>query len=588
MSRFLSAALTFTIFINGWHQLLGAEDIETSMTVHAALNANDTSRISGTSNLTEGKKIGFIFHDYFTRSIVSIANVSAAVKGDGSFAINSFEIRHFTPGKYQLIARQYQGPFLNPTDEAGLFRLNSGLVNLNKMPSASTEFTIGAPSDVENQANQIKAEIDGYSQLATDLKKLQRFIISGKKDDVFGLPFSQGIKQRGARGRFMKELNTKQSDIAAKINARGIKILNDDLREQLSNFDFLIKALDLEEAGKTIQSSKPTKSKISVKAFEKKIKQLNKSYNRKIKDIKSRIAAYEKGDDQIAGDGPAKPAGINKGKPSIRTWRDATGKHTINAAFVKYENNIVTIRKLNGEEKSFPIKKLSDKDQVYVWKVAAGPTPVIEGKAVTIKFDGQRLLINGTTISEKPTRSEITKVLGDSRAWPTLGSSKSDRMTQWINELDTISKANPGDSKKYTLNLMLGGTSPHNRDYMVWDNLGIAAELPESQSGEPTQPIQTLIVFFDQNHHAEAKNTVWGGQRIPKKFFLGKAIFSDRPLQEDSAINIFNNPKFEKRDGTPHEFRIPDAEIRHALTLSKTDNPFENQKIRLQTLIINF
>ena len=70
----------------------------------------------------------------------------------------------------------------------------------------------------------------------------------------------------------------------------------------------------------------------------------------------------------------------------LRTWTDATGKHTMQAELVDFNDGTVRLRKLGGEEITLPVEKLSDADRQFVQQQPkpesavrpAGPRPATQ------------------------------------------------------------------------------------------------------------------------------------------------------------------------------------------------------------------
>lgn len=50
----------------------------------------------------------------------------------------------------------------------------------------------------------------------------------------------------------------------------------------------------------------------------------------------------------------------------FRIWEDVTGRFTVEAKFVRYEDDLVTIERRDGVEVTLPIDRLSDEDKQWV------------------------------------------------------------------------------------------------------------------------------------------------------------------------------------------------------------------------------
>lgn len=78
----------------------------------------------------------------------------------------------------------------------------------------------------------------------------------------------------------------------------------------------------------------------------------------------------------IALAGPAVPLSVlavqNKASeeliPNMRVWKDRSGRHSLEAELVGYENSIVELKKEDGTTISIPLKELSNSDKWYVRK----------------------------------------------------------------------------------------------------------------------------------------------------------------------------------------------------------------------------
>lgn len=349
-----------------------AAEPEPQITLKVALQFNDTLIISGFSKLTKGDRLGFIFQDEFTRGLLSTLSGSALIDANGGF-MQSIELPvNFSPGIYRVVARQYEGAFLNPTNKEGLFKLNNMMVRLNKMPEGSSTFLKGDNEDVLSQINQTKQEIQEYRSVTKDIQKLAKKINRGKKLGVYGLPNFMGIKDRVKRGKFLKELSDDQRKIKNNINVRGVVPLNENLSNQLFNMDMLVKSLDIEFASRGLERSRTRKN--GLKNVETKLKQQRSEYNRSVKAIEKRIKDYGKSMTLINhdhDDGDRKTQALRNDYP-LRTWHDSSGQFDVKAVFVKVEEGSVTIRRQNGKEISVPLLSLSNADQVYVRKLTAG------------------------------------------------------------------------------------------------------------------------------------------------------------------------------------------------------------------------
>jgi hypothetical protein len=75
-------------------------------------------------------------------------------------------------------------------------------------------------------------------------------------------------------------------------------------------------------------------------------------------------------------EGDAKPAETqpeSTAQPGLRTWRDASGSFEVEARFVTYQNEKVTLQRKDGRKINVPLERLCEEDQVYVKKQ---PKPV--------------------------------------------------------------------------------------------------------------------------------------------------------------------------------------------------------------------
>lgn len=55
---------------------------------------------------------------------------------------------------------------------------------------------------------------------------------------------------------------------------------------------------------------------------------------------------------------------------AIRTWTDASGQYTIEAAFIKVKSSVVTLRKQDGSEITIPLDTLSEEDRRWLFRKA--------------------------------------------------------------------------------------------------------------------------------------------------------------------------------------------------------------------------
>lgn len=65
-------------------------------------------------------------------------------------------------------------------------------------------------------------------------------------------------------------------------------------------------------------------------------------------------------------DSTREPTTQSASPPEIRTWTDASGQFTIEAAFIRAKSSIVTLRKRDGSEITIPFKTLSDQDRRWL------------------------------------------------------------------------------------------------------------------------------------------------------------------------------------------------------------------------------
>ena len=79
------------------------------------------------------------------------------------------------------------------------------------------------------------------------------------------------------------------------------------------------------------------------------------------------------------------------GTAEARIWKDASGKHTIDADFVELTDGVVKLRRPNGKVQSIPLKKLSKADRQHITtlvqpKKEAAPAPVVEKDSETVRL----------------------------------------------------------------------------------------------------------------------------------------------------------------------------------------------------------
>ena len=55
--------------------------------------------------------------------------------------------------------------------------------------------------------------------------------------------------------------------------------------------------------------------------------------------------------------------GQSSNAAELRTWTDSSGKHKIEAEFVRFNENKVTLKKEDGKRITLVLSKLSDEDQ---------------------------------------------------------------------------------------------------------------------------------------------------------------------------------------------------------------------------------
>jgi len=60
-------------------------------------------------------------------------------------------------------------------------------------------------------------------------------------------------------------------------------------------------------------------------------------------------------------------------RPTLRTWRDSTGRHEVKAVFLKLEDGEVSLRREDGKQITLPLERLSEEDQQYIEELLRGP-----------------------------------------------------------------------------------------------------------------------------------------------------------------------------------------------------------------------
>ncbi len=71
----------------------------------------------------------------------------------------------------------------------------------------------------------------------------------------------------------------------------------------------------------------------------------------------------------------------------MRVWKDASGKHTIEAKMIGYEDGTVQLQRADGTTLTVPLEKLSDADQEFV---QSGGEGVVSGEPQELKADDGR------------------------------------------------------------------------------------------------------------------------------------------------------------------------------------------------------
>ena len=69
---------------------------------------------------------------------------------------------------------------------------------------------------------------------------------------------------------------------------------------------------------------------------------------------------------------------LTTGKPTVRTWRDSTGKFSIKAILLRQSSGSVTLKTEGGREVTLAIDRLSQEDQKYLRQHATSPVNPFE------------------------------------------------------------------------------------------------------------------------------------------------------------------------------------------------------------------
>jgi len=102
----------------------------------------------------------------------------------------------------------------------------------------------------------------------------------------------------------------------------------------------------------------------------------------------------------------AQPVTGQEKVPARRTWKDTTGKYTVEAELVESKDGIVRMRKQSGEVVSVPLDRLSLADQKYVERMLAARDDAPDGaqrtincrlRYLTMSPDGSTLASEGTS-----------------------------------------------------------------------------------------------------------------------------------------------------------------------------------------------
>ena len=87
--------------------------------------------------------------------------------------------------------------------------------------------------------------------------------------------------------------------------------------------------------------------------------------------------------------GALAPVGLNRlrAEEPLRTWKDQSGKHSIEAAYVKVSDGNVTLRKADGSTISVPAEKLSSEDRHWVIRRIAPEKVLVFAKLLQVATD---------------------------------------------------------------------------------------------------------------------------------------------------------------------------------------------------------
>jgi hypothetical protein len=227
-------------------------------------------------------------------------------------------------------------------------RLTGSLIersDLGVSASVSKEFVIGGEQAADEQASRLQQEIETYRDLLQRIKKLETELIDTRKQRLLENP--DDLRSLGKWGQFARQFRANQDAVNADIEK--LKDMGAKLRLVAANGDLGVMFLA------TASSNQQEFSKVSSIYSESVLGVLDF-----INELETKLSAVK----------PIQSAEIPKlpTEASPRTWKDNTGKFSVEATLVEVLDKEIVLEKADGTRINVSIERLCEEDRKLVEK----------------------------------------------------------------------------------------------------------------------------------------------------------------------------------------------------------------------------
>jgi hypothetical protein len=327
------------------------QDIELKMEVTPEVQADNRVVVKIKSNLPKDTELRSSLYDSVTGN--GMGQVKGSVGADGVWVTPAIgRLEGLPPGKYSVNVTmpivRLQPDLVKKVVGKNGERLSGPLVDrsdLGVSAQATKEFVIGGEKAAELQAENLRKEIDSYRGLLKQVQTLEKGLLDTRKMKL--LEDQDDLEALGKWGQFARKFRSDQEAIDAEI--KKLKNMGAKLRLAAANGDLGL----MFQA--TASSNQPEFKKVSG-IYSESVQGAQEF----IKELESKLPATESSEKFEAKSDPVKEL--------PRTWKDNTGKFSVDATLIEVLELEVVLEKSDGSRVNVAIERLSDEDKTFLQK----------------------------------------------------------------------------------------------------------------------------------------------------------------------------------------------------------------------------